>query len=106
MSVDVVVVRVTGRTKKNGRGELVYLGKYLHDNNAFEQACDGITDLPLIARVKPYDSLILEPDQMDQFIHELALLVGDRPSDFLEPLIELARLCARTEGSEMHLDGD
>lgn len=60
----------------------------------------------MIARLDPYGSTVLGPDEMEQLAAEVrALASGARPA-YVAPILDLAELCASTPGSELHIDGD
>lgn len=107
MGVDVVVAVYGGnprRTKRRDR-DLQYIGVYNDTHEWFEDACDG-TELPMLSRINQVGSLVLSREDMPQFMQEMWSLAGGQSPPYLEPILELAELCARTEGSELRLDGD
>lgn len=58
----------------------------------------------MLVRVKPYGSLVLLPDDMEQFVDELREL-RLAPSATAE-ILALAKACAADRNTELHLDGD
>lgn len=62
---------------------------------------------PDLSLVDPYGSLILTPEEMEQFVEEvLAMVASDRSADLLDPIFELAAACAADLSTDRHLDGD
>ncbi|KRB72685.1 hypothetical protein ASE01_21755 [Nocardioides sp. Root190] len=70
-----------------------------------ELACTS-TRLPMITRFDIYGSTVLRSADMEQLAVEVKDLAGDAHPTYLEPILALAALCARTPSSELHLDGD
>ncbi|MGW2095246.1 hypothetical protein [Promicromonospora sukumoe] len=105
MGIDVALFRVTRKGTSPRRRKLELLDFYVDRNEEFTRACAG-SELPMLARAKPYGSLVLLSEEMGQFVRELHTTAGsDRPG-FLEPILGLAERCATDPTTELHLDGD
>jgi hypothetical protein len=113
MGLDLELVVPGPPGKRSRRPSFEQIGLYVDGDHAFEQAVeDAITrssqavTTPMIIRLKPFGSTVLHPDDMTQLIAEVRVLAGDRAASYVEPIVALAELCARTAGSELHVDGD
>ncbi|MFI8526528.1 hypothetical protein ACIGB8_18875 [Promicromonospora sukumoe] len=105
MGIDVALFRVTQKGTSPRRRKLELLDMYVDRNEDFTRACAG-SDLPMLTRAKPYGSLVLLSEEMEQFVEELrATAESDRPG-FLAPILGLAERCASDRTTELHLDGD
>lgn len=67
--------RVTRNGTSPGRRRLELLGFYVDRNEGFTRACAG-SDLPMLTRAKPYGSLVLLAEEMEQFVEELRATAG------------------------------
>lgn len=103
MAVDISLYRVDQPGTSPRRRKLILLGSYADRGDVFAEAC-AATSLPMLARVKPYGTLVLLPDDMEQFVDELREL-GLAPSATAE-ILALAKACAADRNTELHLDGD
>ncbi|WP_419703565.1 hypothetical protein [Promicromonospora sp. NFX87] len=103
MAVDISLYRVEQPGTSPRRRKLILLGSYSDHGDLFAEAC-AATSLPMLARVKPYGSLMLLSADMEQFVDELRELQLD-PS-VKEEILALARVCAADRDTELHLDGD
>lgn len=103
MAVDISLCTVEQQGTSPRRRKLTLLGSYSDRGDKFAEAC-AATSLPMMARVKPYGSLVLRPGDMAQFVDELRELRLDPSAK--EEILALARACAADRNTELHLDGD
>ncbi|WP_020016686.1 hypothetical protein [Promicromonospora sukumoe] len=105
MGIDVAPFRVDrrGTSPRHRRFEL--LDVYIDRDEEFTRACVG-SNLPVLTRAKPYGSVVLLPEEMDQFAEELRTSAGSGRPGFLASILVLADRCASDRSTELHLDGD
>ncbi|WP_184579278.1 hypothetical protein [Lipingzhangella halophila] len=66
--------------------------------------------LPMLSRVDPYTTLVLTPQEMEQFIaevgSELAREEDPEVAELLKDVLRLARKCTHQPRAEVRLEGD
>ncbi|WP_454857688.1 hypothetical protein [Promicromonospora soli] len=86
MGVDVALFRIEQEGTSTRRRRFELLDVFLDKGDEFMRACADAHS-PMLARVKPYGSLVLASGEMEQFVEELMSLVGSSRQGFLEPFL-------------------
>lgn len=108
MGVDVVLMRVARQGTSPRHRRLSPLASVGDDDDIIARTFSG-SGKPMLSRVDPYGDLILSPAEMDQFIAEAGSLAGgvdETDVGRIRRVLELARRCRDTPGTELHLQGD
>lgn len=109
MGVDVVLVRVEQRGTGPKRRRVSHVDVVHDPQGTFSDLCEA-SALPMLSRVKPWGTLVLSSNEMDQFISEveteLAQLSDPGAGELLAGVLRLARECREQRMMQLHLDGD
>jgi len=108
MGVDVVLMRVARQGTSPKRRRLSPLASVGDEDGVIARSFSE-SGTPMLSRVDPYGDLVLSPAEMGQFIAEaefLAAGAGVTGVGLIRRVLELARRCRDTAGTELHLQGD
>ncbi len=108
VGVDVVLMRVARQGTSPKRRRLSPLASVGDENDVIARTFSG-SGKPMLSRVDPYGDLVLSPAEMGQFIAEAeSLAAGADETDavYIRRVLELARRCRDSPGTELHLQGD
>lgn len=108
MGVDVVLMRVARQGTSPKHRRLPPLASAGDEDDVIARTFSG-SGKPMLSRVDPYGEVVLSPAEMGQFIAEAESLAAGADvtgAGRIRRVVELARRCRDTPGTELHLQGD